>query len=79
MIKKNSKSNMKSLEESVKEIGRKYVEQRMEIEQRFLFEFDTAETRNMMNHMIKECEKSYKEELREKKIEHLLDDTIFGK
>ena len=79
MIKKNSKSNMKSLEESVKEIGRKYVEQRMEIEQRFLFQFETKETRDMMNHMIKECEKSYKEELREKKLEHLLDDTIFGK
>jgi len=69
----------KSLEESVKEIGRRYVEQRMEIEQRFLFQFDTKETRDMMNHMIKECEKSYREELREKKLEHLLDDTIFRK
>lgn len=69
----------KSLEESVKEIGRRYVEQRMEIEQRFSFEFDTKETRDMMNHMIKECEKSYKEELREKKIEHLLNDTISRK
>lgn len=79
MIKKNLKNNMKSLEESVKEIGRRYVQQRMEIEQRFLFEFDTKETRSMMNHMINECEKSYREELREKKIEHLLDDTIFRK
>ena len=79
MIKKNSKSNMRSLEESVKEIGRRYVEQRMEIEQRFLFQFETKETRDMMNHMIKECEKSYREELREKKLEHLLDDTIFRK
>lgn len=79
MIKKNSKSNMENLEEAVKEIGRKYTEQRREIAVRFQWEFDTEETRKMMNHMIKECEKSYKEELRDKKIEHLLDDTIFGK
>jgi hypothetical protein len=70
---------MKSLEESVKEIGRKYTERRKEIAVQFQWEFNTDETRNMMNHMIRECEKSYREELREIKIEHLLDDTIFGK
>ncbi len=79
MIKKNSKSNMKSLEETVKEIGRRYVEQRMEIEQRFLFEFDTESIRKNKNYMIDECEKSYREELRQKKLEHLLDDTLFRK
>jgi len=79
MIKKNSKNNMKSLEETVNEIGRKYVEQRMEIEQRFLFELDTEKTRKTMNYMIEECEKSYKEELRQKKLEHLLNDTLSGK
>ena len=65
---------MGSIEESVKEIGRKYTEQRKEIAARFQFEFDTEETRKMMNHMIDQCEKSYREELREKKIEHLLND-----
>ena len=70
---------MESIEESVKEIGRKYTEQRKEIAERFQFEFDTEETRKMMNHMIDQCEKSYREELREKKIEHLLNDTILRK
>jgi hypothetical protein len=79
MIKKSSKSNMKSLEEIVNEIGRRYVEQRMEIEQRFLFEFDTEKTRKTMSYMIEQCERLYKEELRQKKLEHLLDDTIFRK
>jgi hypothetical protein len=70
---------MKSLEEIVNEIGRRYVEQRMEIEQRFLFEFDTEKTRKTMSYMIEQCERLYKEELRQKKLEHLLDDTIFRK
>jgi hypothetical protein len=70
---------MGSIEECVKEIGRKYTEQRKEIAERFQFEFDTKETRKMMNHMIDQCEKSYREELREKKIEHLLNDTILRK
>lgn len=69
----------KSLEESVKEIGRKYTERRKEIAVQFQWEFNTKETIDTMNHMIKECEKSYKEELREKKIEHLLNDTISRK
>jgi len=66
---------MKSIEESVKEIGRKYTEQRIEIALRFQWEFDTEQTRKTMNCMIDQCEKSYREELRDKKIEHLLDDT----
>jgi hypothetical protein len=70
---------MESIEESVKEIGRKYTEQRKEIAERFQFEFDTEQTRRTMNWMIDQCEKSYREELREKKIEHLLNDTILRK
>jgi len=70
---------MENIEESVKEIGRKYTEQRKEIAERFQFEFDTEQTRKTMNWMIDQCEKSYREELREKKIEHLLNDTILRK
>jgi hypothetical protein len=70
---------MRNIEESVKEIGRKYTEQRKEIAERFQFEFDTEQTRKTMNWMIDQCEKSYREELREKKIEHLLNDTILRK
>lgn len=70
---------MTNIEESVKEIGRKYTEQRKEIAERFQFEFDTEQTRRTMNWMIDQCEKSYREELREKKIEHLLNDTILRK
>ena len=70
---------MENIEESVKEIGRKYTEQRKEIAERFQFEFDTEQTRKTMNWMIDQCEKSYREELRDKKIEHLLNDTILRK
>jgi hypothetical protein len=70
---------MENIEESVKEIGRKYTEQRKEIAERFQFEFDTEQTRRTMNWMIDQCEKSYREELRDKKIEHLLNDTILRK
>ena len=70
---------MRNIEESVKEIGRKYTEQRKEIAERFQFEFDTEQTRKTMNWMIDQCEKSYREELRDKKIEHLLNDTILRK
>ena len=70
---------MRNIEESVKEIGRKYTEQRKEIAERFQFELDTEQTRRTMNWMIDQCEKSYREELREKKIEHLLNDTILRK
>ena len=70
---------MTNIEESVKEIGRKYTEKRKEIAERFQFELDTEQTRRTMNWMIDQCEKSYREELREKKIEHLLNDTILRK
>ena len=78
MIKKNSKSNM-SLDETVKEIGRRYVEKRKELAIQWQFEFDTKENREIMNSQIKQLENSYKEELRQKKLEHLLDDTLFRK
>jgi hypothetical protein len=72
MIKKNLKSNMKSLDETVKEIGRRYVEQRKELATQWQFEFDTPQKREIMNDQIKQLENSYKEELRQKKIEHIL-------
>ena len=78
MIKKNLKSNM-SLDETVKEIGRRYVEQRKELAIQWQLEFDTKENREIVNSQIKQLENSYKEELRQKKLEHLLDDTLFRK
>ena len=70
---------MVNIEDCFKEIGRKYTEKRKEIAERFQFEFDTEQTRKNMNYMIDQCEKSYREELRDKKIEHLLNDTIHRK
>lgn len=78
MIKKNLKNNM-SIDETVKEIGRRYVEQRKELAIQWQFEFNTEENREIMNSQIKQLENSYKEELRQKKLEHLLDDTLFRK
>lgn len=70
---------MEDITECVEKIGRKYTQRRKEIAERFQLEFNTEKTRRNMNSMIDECDKSYREELREKKIEHLLDDTIFRK
>jgi len=72
MIKKNLKSNMKSLDETVKEIGRRYLEKRKELANQWQFEFDTPQKREIMNNQIKQLENSYREELRQKKIEHIL-------
>jgi hypothetical protein len=70
---------MEDLNDIVQSIGRKYTEQRKEIAERFRFEFNTEETQKAMNYMIEQCEKVYREEIREKKIEHLLNDTILRK
>ncbi len=70
---------MVNIEDCFKEIGRKYTEKRKEIAERFQSEFDTEQTRKTMNLMIDQCEKSYREELRDKKIEHLLNDIIHRK
>lgn len=66
-----------SIEEIIKEIGRKYVVKRKQIASKWQWEFDTEENRKIMNEQIKECENEYVKELRQKKIEHLLNDTIF--
>jgi hypothetical protein len=70
---------MNDLEEIVQKIGREYVEKRMEIEETWQWEFDTQQNRVAKQQQIDEVEKTYKEKLREKKIEHILNDTIFRK
>lgn len=67
------------LEDIVQKIGREYVEKRKEIEEIWQFEFDTIQNRLAKQQQIDEVEKLYKEKLREKKIEHILNDTIFRK
>lgn len=67
------------IEELVQQIGREYVEKRMEIEVLYQYEFDTTKNREAKQHMIDEVERSYREKLREKKIEHLFNDTILGR
>lgn len=68
---------MSNLEDIVQKIGREYVEKRMEIEESWQYEFDTVQNRLAKQQQIDEVDKIYKEKLREKKIEHILNDTIF--
>ena len=76
MIRKNL--NKHTMEENIfQQIGREYVERRMEIEENWQFEFDTTENRKKKQVQIDEVDRIYKEKLREKKIEHILYDTIF--
>ena len=70
---------MNNLEKIVQEIGREYVEARKEIEESWQFEFDTQQNRMAKQNQIDEVNRSYKERIREKKIEHILNDTIFRK
>jgi hypothetical protein len=70
---------MSDFEKIVEKIGRDYVHQRMLIQQSFQYEFDTPEKRKLMDVQIAECQKVYRENLREKKLEHLLNDTILRK
>jgi len=65
------------IDEVLQEIGRRYVEKRKQIAVNWQWEFDTEENRKIMNEQIKECETEYIKELRQKKIEHLLNDAIF--
>jgi hypothetical protein len=66
-----------NIEEVLLEISRKYVGKRQEIATNWQWEFNTPENREIMNKQIRECEMEYIVELRQKKIEHLLNDTIF--
>jgi hypothetical protein len=77
MTKKNSKMN--KIDDIVQQIGREYVEKRMEIEETWQFEFDTNENRKRKQVQIDEVDRMYREKLREQKIEHILYDTIFRK
>jgi hypothetical protein len=70
---------MKNLEKIVQSIGREYVEKRKQIEESWQYEFDTVQNRIAKQQQIDEVDKLYKERLREKKIEHILNDTIFRK
>ena len=70
---------MNNLEKIVQEIGREYVEARKEIEESWQFKFDTQQNRMAKQYQIDEVNRVYKEKIREKKIEHILNDTIFRK
>jgi hypothetical protein len=63
---------MSDLEQVVQEIGRTYTKKRIELSERFKFEFDTPEKRRIMNDRISELDKQYQQQVREKKIEHIL-------
>lgn len=66
------------MEDIVQQIGREYVEKRMEIEENWQYEFDTFENRKMKQIEIDKVDRIYKQKLREQKIQHILHDTIFG-
>ena len=68
-----------NIEEALLEISRKYIDKRQEIALNRQFEFNTPENREIMNKQIRDCERDYILEIRQKKIEHLLNDTIFRK
>ena len=70
---------MNSLEKSVQEIGREYVERRKEIEETWQFEFDTVQNRLLKQQQIDEVDRFYREKLREKKIEHILKEVLIMK
>jgi hypothetical protein len=70
---------MNSLDDIVQQIGREYVEKRMEIEETWHREFDTEMNRKRKQTQIDEVDRVYKEKLRQQKIEHILYDTIFRK
>ena len=70
---------MSDLDQVVQEIGRSSTKKRIELSDRFRFEFDTPEKRQIMNEHISELDKQYRQQVREKKIEHILNDTIFRK
>jgi hypothetical protein len=67
------------MEELVQQIGREYVKKRMEIEEIWQFEFSTEQNMKQKQYQIEQVERDYKEKLRETKIEHILNDTIFGR
>lgn len=69
----------KSINDIVENRGRKYVQDRLEIEQKWQFEFDTFENREEMNNAIEICKQEYHIDIRNTKIDHLLNDTIFRK
>jgi hypothetical protein len=70
---------MNTIEDVVQQIGREYVEKRMEIEEIWQFEFDTSKNRKLKQVQIDEIDRIYKEKLREQKIEHILYDTVLRK
>jgi len=66
-----------NIEKVLQEIGRRYIEKRQQIALNWQWEFNTEQNIKIMNNQIKECEMDYIVELRQKKIEHLLNGTIF--
>jgi|688.fasta_scaffold1879772_1 hypothetical protein len=63
---------MSELDEVVNEIGRSYTKQRIALNEMWKFEFDTPHKRKIMNEQISELDKQYRQQIREKKIEHIL-------
>lgn len=63
---------MSEIEQVVQEIGRSYTRKRIELSEMFKFEFDTPKKRQIMNEHISELDKQYRQQVREKKIEHIL-------
>ena len=63
---------MSELDQIVNEIGRSYTQKRIALNQMWKFEFDTPDRRKIMNDQISELDKQYRQQIRDKKIEHIL-------
>jgi phenylalanyl-tRNA synthetase alpha subunit len=65
-----------NVEDSINEIIRKYLEKRSKITELYQYKFNTPNNIKNMNHQIKECDDEYKNEIRQKKIEIILNKKI---
>jgi hypothetical protein len=70
---------MDDLNDEVQKIGREYVEQRKSIEEQWMWEFDTERNRSIKQQQIDQVEREFREKLRHRKIEHILNDTVLGR
>jgi len=63
---------MSELDQFVEEIGRSYIQQRIALNEMWKFELDSPQKRKIMNDQISELDKQYHQQIRDKKIEHIL-------
>lgn len=63
---------MSELDQVVEEIGRSYIQQRIALNEMWKFELDSPQKRKIMNDQISELDKQYHQQIRDKKIEHIL-------